>query len=175
MKTKEELEIIKKICMEKFLVPFEGSGEMDKEGNFIAYLCPAKVPTIAWGITFNEDGNPINLGEVWSYERAMKHKGNILDDFLSFLLKASPALQDEGNRRIAAILSWVYNLGKGNYSRSTFKKKIDVKDWEGAFYECRKWNKAGGRILKGLTKRRESEGLVIFFDSFGSEDKAEYS
>lgn len=175
MKTKEELETIKKICIEKFLVPFEGTGPKDAEGNFIAYADPIGIPTIAWGITYNEQGEKIKLGEVWSYDRAMKHKSNILDDFLEYILKVSPVLQEEGNRRVAAILSWVYNLGKGNYYRSTFKKKIDAKDWEGAFYECKKWNRAGGIVLKGLTKRREAEGLVIYFDSFGNDDKAEYN
>lgn len=175
MKTKEELETIKKICIEKFLVPFEGTGPVDSEGNFISYADPVGIPTVAWGITFNEQGEKIRLGEVWSYDRAMKHKSNILDDFLKYILKVSPVLQTEGNRRIAAILSWVYNLGKGNYNRSTFKKRIDAKDWLGAMQECRRWDKARGKVLKGLTKRREAEGLVIFFDSFGNEDKAEYN
>ena len=157
---------VKSLCVKHFLVPFEGTGKMDKQGNFLAYLCPAGVPTIAYGITFDEYNNPIKLGAVWSQERARKHESTILDTFLAGLLKASPALITEPSARVSAILSWVYNLGLSNYNKSTFKKKIDSKDWINSAIECRKWTRAGGKILNGLVKRREKESLVILLGSF---------
>jgi lysozyme len=81
--------------------------------------------------------------------------------FLNGLLKLSPSLANENPRRIAAVLSWVYNCGLGNYRISTFKKRIDAKDWSGAQVECRKWNKANGRVLRGLTVRREAEAAML--------------
>jgi lysozyme len=81
--------------------------------------------------------------------------------FLNGLLKLSPTLANESPKRIAAVLSWVYNCGLGNYRISTFKKRIDAKDWAGAQVECRKWNKAAGRVLTGLTRRREVEALLL--------------
>lgn len=157
---------VKTLCIKHFLIPFEGTGPVDKQGNFLAYRCPAGIPTIAYGITFDENNKPIQLGAVWSKERAVKHENTILDTFLAELLKASPALITEPSERVSAILSWVYNLGIGNYKKSTFKKRIDAKDWIQASLECRKWNRAGNKVLKGLTLRREKESLVILLASF---------
>jgi lysozyme len=77
------------------------------------------------------------------------------------LIKLSPSLQGALPRRIAAVTSWVYNCGLGNYRISTFKKRIDSADWSGAAEECRKWNKAAGRVLPGLTRRRTAEAVLL--------------
>lgn len=73
----------------------------------------------------------------------------------------SPRLLNEPDRRVAAILSWVYNCGLGNYRISTFKKRVDAGDWAGAKEECVKWNKAAGRVLPGLTRRRIAEATLL--------------
>lgn len=162
-KTKDEQVI--EYCTKNFLIPFEGTGPIDSDGNFCAYIDPVGIPTIAWGITFDEKGVKVKIGEKWSYDRAYNHKQNILKKFLSDLYKSSPILVSQPIRRIAAVLSWVYNLGIVNYNASTFKKKIDLKEWNNAAQECKKWNK--GRVkgklveLKGLTRRRETEAACI--------------
>lgn len=161
MLEQDKLDFIKTLCINKFLVPFEGTGPVDSEGNFLAYLDPVGIPTIAWGFTFDENNNKIKLGDKWSKDRAIKHKSKVLDKFLNDLLMFSPVLNTESPIRVAAILSWVYNLGIGKYAQSTFKKRIDERDWEGAFKECRRWNKAGGKVLNGLTKRRDTEAISI--------------
>lgn len=162
-KTKDEQVI--DYCTKNFLIPFEGTGPIDSDGNFCAYIDPVGIPTIAWGITFDEKGTKVKIGDKWSHDRAYKHKQNILKKFLSDLYKSSPVLVSQPIRRIAAILSWFYNLGIVNYNASTFKKKIDLKEWNNAAQECKKWNK--GRVkgklveLKGLTRRREAEAICI--------------
>lgn len=152
-------------CSKNLLIPFEGTGPVDKEGNFLAYIDPVGIPTVAWGITFDEKGNKIKLGDKWSWHRAVEHKQNILKTFLNDLYCTSPTLKDESVRRTAGVLSWVYNLGIGNYKSSTFKKKIDLKDWVAAASECKKWDKARVKgvptVLKGLTKRRAAEADCI--------------
>jgi lysozyme len=169
-----EEEEVKLICTEHFLVPFEGEGTKDEEGNFVAYLCPAGVPTIAWGLTTDADGTKVKLGDVWSYSKALSVKAQVLEAFLKGLLQSSPKLKEEPSERVAAILSWVYNLGLSNYKLSTFKRKVDASDWEGAFHECRKWNKAKVKgvptVLKGLTLRREKEALVILLGNLKPND-----
>lgn len=156
---------IKEYCTQEFLIPFEGTGPKDSQGNFLAYLCPANVPTIAWGLTFDENGNKVKLGDVWSYEKALKAKSSVLDSFLKSLLDASPILSTETEERVAAILSWCYNLGISNYKASTFKKRVDIRDWVQAASECKKWDKAkvnGESVqLKGLTIRRAKEADTI--------------
>lgn len=162
---KLKVDDILEYCSKNLLIPFEGEGPKDTEGNFLAYLDPVGIPTIAWGITFDEKGDKIKLGDKWSWHRAVEHKQNILKAFLNDLYTASPVLKDESIRRTAGVLSWVYNLGIGNYKASTFKKKIDLKDWVAAASECKKWDKAKVKgvptVLKGLTKRRAAEADCI--------------
>jgi lysozyme len=73
----------------------------------------------------------------------------------------SPGLANEPPRRLAAVISFAYNCGLGNYRISTFKKRVDAKDWQGAYEEILKWNKAAGRVLRGLTLRRQAEGKLL--------------
>lgn len=162
----QDLEDVKRLCVELFLVPHEGTGPMTPDGRFMAYPDPGNKTTglpitIAWGLTYHADGTPIQLGEVWDMEYALKVKSIVLNRFLRDLLKMSPGLLAENSLRIAAVLSWVYNLGLGNYRISTFKKRIDSKDWSGAYEECLKWDKAKGRVMKGLTRRRIAEATAI--------------
>lgn len=56
-----------------------------------------------------------------------------------------------------ALVSFVYNLGHGALSRSTLLRKLNAGDYEGASKEFIKWNKSQGRVLRGLTARREEE------------------
>jgi GH24 family phage-related lysozyme (muramidase) len=56
-----------------------------------------------------------------------------------------------------ALLDFVYNLGQGNFQSSTLLEKIDAGKFEEAAEEFQKWNKAGGKVLPGLVKRREAE------------------
>lgn len=56
-----------------------------------------------------------------------------------------------------AYLSLSYNIGTGAFCRSTLVKKLNAKDYEGACKEILRWNKAGGREVRGLTIRRQAE------------------
>ena len=94
-------------------------------------------------------------------ERAQAALEEHLLHFSANLLKLSPRLIKEPDQRIAAVLSWVYNCGLGNYRVSTFKKRVDAGDWAGAKEECVKWNKAAGRVLPGLTRRRVAEAAFL--------------
>lgn len=175
-----KLEQSKQICVDNLLVPFEGYAKKLPDGSAEAYPDPAsplmKIPrqersklseedyerlgqpwTICWGSTYDEYGTRVRPGDVWSQEKGLRVKQKVLDQFLVGLLGLSPKLSQESPYKIAAVLSWVYNIGLGNYRISTYKKRIDAGDWEGACEECVKWNKAQGQILAGLTKRRLAE------------------
>lgn len=166
----DKLQEILSICTDEFLVPFEGYAKKLPNGDCIAYPDPATKDdpvkkgdpwTIGYGSTFDEFGVRVKEGDIWSHEKAVRVKQKVLATFLSNLLRSSPKLVLEPSRRVAAILSWYYNLGAGNYRVSTFKKKIDSQDWEEAAEQCKKWDKANGRILRGLTIRRMKEAQAI--------------
>ena len=56
-----------------------------------------------------------------------------------------------------AFVSWIYNVGEGNARKSTLVKKVIAGDFIGACDELLKWNKAGGKVVKGLANRRIDE------------------
>jgi lysozyme len=56
-----------------------------------------------------------------------------------------------------ALVSFTFNLGPQNLRVSTLLKKVNRKDFEGASREFQRWNKADGKILSGLTRRRKAE------------------
>ena len=56
-----------------------------------------------------------------------------------------------------ALVSFSFNVGLGNYQSSTLRAKLNRGDYEGASNEFPKWRKAGGKILKGLVRRRADE------------------
>lgn len=60
-----------------------------------------------------------------------------------------------------ALVSFVFNLGAGNFGGSTLLKRINAGDFEGASREFPKWNKAAGRVMAGLTKRRLAEAALF--------------
>ena len=77
------------------------------------------------------------------------------------VLQMSPRLLLAEPRRLAAVVSFAYNCGLGNYRISTFKKRVDAEDWVGAAHEILRWNKAAGRVLPGLTRRRKAEAELL--------------
>lgn len=56
-----------------------------------------------------------------------------------------------------AYVSLAYNIGKTAFCNSTLVKKLNLGDYSGACQEILRWNRAGGKVLRGLTKRRIQE------------------
>ena len=60
-----------------------------------------------------------------------------------------------------ALVSFVFNLGAGNFGSSTLLKRINMGDFAGAADEFPRWNRAAGRVMAGLTKRRHAEAALF--------------
>lgn len=56
-----------------------------------------------------------------------------------------------------ALVSLTYNIGQTAFKNSTLLKKLNTSDYVGAADQFHVWNKGGGKILKGLVRRREVE------------------
>jgi len=135
--TEEEvLDLATEICKE-----FEGFKANE-------YICPAGIKTIGYGTTRNYSTNTITK------EEAIELLKRDLKENLNYVKLYAPNLADH---KLAAILSWVYNLGVGNFKSSTMLKRIQEGDHEEAAKEMLRWNKANGKPLKGLTRRRKRE------------------
>lgn len=116
-----------------------------------AYKCPAGIWTIGYGHT-----KGVKEGDTWTQEQADKALEQDIETYRKAVLIACPALADYPNR-LAACISLAYNIGIGAFSKSTLVKKLNQGDYEGAGDEILRWNKAGGKVLSGLVKRREAE------------------
>ena len=128
----------------------------DSEGcKLSAYQCPAGVWTVGYGCT----GVDIKKGLTWTQAQAEAELDILAHDVLRQACKASPNLTTPS--RQAAIADFIFNLGIGNYSKSTLKKYVDQNNWLAASGEITKWNKAGGVALKGLTVRRKKESDLL--------------
>ena len=60
-----------------------------------------------------------------------------------------------------ALVVWVYNLGPTNFKNSTLLKRINEGNFEDVPYQLKRWNKAGGKVLLGLERRREAEAKMF--------------
>ena len=60
-----------------------------------------------------------------------------------------------------ALMSFTYNLGAANLGSSTLLKLLNAGDYVGAAEQFPRWNKAGGQVLAGLTKRRAAERVMF--------------
>ncbi|MEM6596590.1 MAG: glycoside hydrolase family protein [Cyanobacteria bacterium P01_C01_bin.69] len=61
----------------------------------------------------------------------------------------------------AALVSFAYNVGSGALNSSTLLRRLNAGDTFGAANEFLRWNRAGGRVLAGLTRRREAERALF--------------
>ena len=65
-----------------------------------------------------------------------------------------------------ALCDFVFNVGAGNFRKSTLRKRVNARDFDRVPFEFRRWVFAGGRKLTGLAKRRENE-ITLFFEEIG--------
>jgi len=127
-----------------------------------AYLCPAKVPTIGYGNTFYEDGSKVKIGDKITKARANELFNNILEN--KFATPVRGLIKSKvTNNQFSALVSFAYNVGVANLQRSTLLKMVNVNPKDPAIRaQFMRWNKAGGKELLGLTRRREAEANLYF-------------
>ena len=149
-----------RIATDALIKPFEGYHRKLPDGSAHAYPDPGTggAPwTIGWGTT----GPGIGPDTVWSLEQCAAALEKHVQQFALGVLDLSPNLEHALPRRFAAIISFAYNCGLGNYRISTLRKRVNEEDWESAGREILRWNKAAGRVLPGLTRRRKAESLML--------------
>jgi lysozyme len=126
------------------------------------YLCPAKVPTVGYGSTFYENDKKVKLTDPSITEQRASEL--LLDSLKGFERYVDSYCRDDINQnQFDALVSFCYNLGPANLKSSTLLKKANVNPNDPTIaQEFLRWNKAGGRALKGLTKRRQAESNLYF-------------
>lgn len=141
---------------------FEGYAKKLPDGSVQAYPDPGtggKPWTIGIGTTTDEQGNPIPPGTIWPRDRALARFKAELAEFgkgVDLLLAGKPATAAQK----AALVSLAYNIGLTGLSRSTVLKRHRTGDYAGAADAFGMWNRAGGKVMPGLTRRRAAEAAL---------------
>ena len=136
---------------EKIIKEFEGC-------ELTAYKCPAGVWTIGWGAT-NVNGAPVREGDKISQALADELLRAEIQRFATKLHQLIPASTNWGANQQAALTSWMYNVGAGAVEDSTLRKRINAGEAAPVVVreELPKWDKANGKPLPGLSRRRAAE------------------
>lgn len=137
---------------------FEGCAKRRPDGSFEAYPDPGTGGdpwTIGWGST----GADIKKGVVWNQQQCDGRFASHLAEFAQGVSKAigdAPTTQAQFD----AMVSFAYNVGLGNLASSTLLKLHKAGDHAGAAAQFARWNKAAGKVLPGLTRRRGAEAAL---------------
>lgn len=120
----------------------------------VAYLCPAGVWTIGYGHTGDvHSGDEITeLMAEQLLEADLGDAEEAVNDFVDVELK---------QHQFDALVSFTFNCGEGALRGSTLLRLLNGGDYDGAQKQFARWNKANGKVLPGLVKRREAEAKMF--------------
>lgn len=126
------------------------------------YLDPIGIPTIGYGATYYPNKVKVTMKDK---PLTKKEASELLVNMLKVyenqvaLLVTKPINQNQFD----ALVSFTYNLGATNLGKSTLLKKVNKNPNDPTIrQEFEKWNRAGGKVLNGLTKRRKDEAALYF-------------
>lgn len=121
------------------------------------YLDPVGIPTVCMGTT--EGLTKADVGKRYTAEMCEARNRASLrtaEAAVKRLVK-TPITQGQYD----SLVSFVFNVGEGNLAASTLLRKLNAGQCTAAAAEFPRWNRAGGKVLKGLTTRRAEERAVF--------------
>jgi lysozyme len=131
-----------------------------------AYQDSVKIWTIGYGTTFYPDGSKVKPTDSITEERAdflLKWQVLTKSGEVDKLVNGHEIPPRVNQNQFDALVSFAYNCGTGALKKSTLLKKVLANPNDPSIEaEFLKWNKAGGKVLTGLTKRRQSESDLYF-------------
>jgi len=139
---------------------FEGCARLRSDGLIEAYPDPGTggAPwTIGWGATRMGLHGFVGQNTIWTQAQCDER---LVDDLGRYARDVARAIGDTPTTQAQfdALVSFHYNTGA--IARATLTKRHKARDYEGAAAEFARWNKAGGRVLKGLVRRRGDEAQL---------------
>jgi len=126
------------------------------------YVCSGGINTIGYGNTYYTNGKKVTLQDQpitkQQAEELLKHSLSTYEKAVDSFCR-----DDISQSQFDALVSFAYNLGTGALQKSTLIKKVNANPKDVTIAdEFLKWNKAAGRVLAGLTKRRQAEANLYF-------------
>ncbi|QHI96135.1 glycoside hydrolase family protein [Aristophania vespae] len=128
--------------------------------SLIPYLCPAGFWTIGYGSTVSANGKPVtDLTKPITWSEANSLLLSTIQDVQKQLARVVTIFVTP--QQEAALISLIYNIGIGNFRRSTLLKLLNTGQMKQAAEQFLRWNKSQGQTLSGLTQRRKAERAVF--------------
>jgi len=138
---------------------------------FKPYQCPAKLWTIGVGHVLYPNQGKMPIDQRSSFPLAQEDNRAFSKDEVNAILRADLARFEKGvatycpvpltQGQFDALVSFSFNVGLGTLQRSTMRQKVLRNDMEGAAEELLKYCMAGGKVLRGLQKRRIDERALF--------------
>ncbi len=150
----ERLQLLKR--SKDMKISLEGLGLIKKfEGcELEAYKCAAGVWTIGYGSTKGvKEGDSLTQEDA---DKLLRHEMDEYEGYIKDMVKI-----DLKQNEFDSLVSWVFNLGPANLKTSTMLKVINDNKLEEVPSQMKRWNKANGKVLEGLIRRREAEALLF--------------
>lgn len=117
-----------------------------------AYRDVVGIPTVCFGET-----RGVKMGDRYTVDECKVMLGGALAEFETGMRRCLDAPDAIPDQTYVAFLSLSYNIGEGAFCRSTVARRANAGNLKGACDAMLAWNKAGGRIIKGLASRRKGE------------------
>lgn len=112
-----------------------------------------------WTIGYGATGPGIEPGVVWTQEEA---DARLAEDVQRFADAVERALTvDVSDNEFAAMVSLAFNIGAAAFRKSTLLRLVNDGHFEAAAQQFERWNRAGGRVMAGLTRRRQAERALF--------------
>ena len=126
------------------------------------YVCAGGINTIGYGNTYYMNGKKVTLQDkpitIQEAEELLKLSVSIYEKAVDSFCR-----DDISQSQFDALASFCYNVGTGNLQKSTLIKKVNANPQDPTIRaEFMKWNKAAGKVLLGLTRRRTAEANLYF-------------
>ena len=137
------------------------------------YRCPALLFTIGVGHLMYPEQARLPMNERMNFQIKPEDDRFYPDEevydilqkdlarFVSGVIRLCPNTANNQSH-LDALTSFAFNVGLGNLQRSQVRMKYNREDYEGTMDELLTWNKAGGKVLRGLTMRRQDERNLFF-------------
>ena len=143
---------------------FEGFAKEISPDVAVPYRCSAGYPTIGFGAIYGLDGNRVKMDhEPITREQAedlLRRDTKISNNAVARLTQ--PYFHKLTENQVGALTSLTFNIGSGNFRASQIRSKLTRGEIESAGKLFWQWRRAGGRIVKGLVRRRAKETQLYF-------------
>lgn len=112
-----------------------------------------------WTVGYGATGDGIGPGTIWTQEQANERLAADVARFDAGVMARVRVPLAPHER--AALVSFAYNVGLQAFGHSTLLRKLNAGDKAGAIREFARWNKASGKVMAGLTRRRAAEAALF--------------